>query len=197
MNGARTGQTPTGRPNAGFTLVEIALAMLVFALGILSFFAVLSAALNQANHANDQTQCAIFADGAMAGLRTISDELAETATSNEWAVFWEALRDGTTNVPVAMGGSDSVWLGNMVVRGDGDVHVNTYTNYPLHGGATNVVDHIVHYRLAVAVTNALASIPWSSRATVTLKVWEGEFSQARDTDAVLFYTEYSDRGGVR
>jgi len=187
------------RPAAsGFTLVEIALAMLVFALGILSFFALLSAGLDQSGRAYDQTQCAVFADGVLNGLRAISDELSETAVSNEWAVFWEALRDGTTNVTLAAGGTNGLWADNMIVRGDNTVRTNRYVNYPLHAGElTNVVSHIVHYRMEVRLTNALESIPWHSRAEVVLKVWEGGFGASRDEDSVLFYSEYSDRGGVR
>ncbi len=187
-----------GGAGNGFTLVEIALAMLVFAVGILSFFALLSAGLDQGNRARHQTECAIFADGVLGGLRAISEDLSETAVSNEWAVFWEAMRDGTTNVTVAAGGTNGMWLGDLVVRGGDATYTNVYTNYSLHvSDVTNIVNHIVHYRLNVDVTNALESIPWSSRAMVTLKVWEGGFGTAHDQDSVLFYTEYGDRGAVR
>jgi len=184
------------RHTHGFTLVEIALAMLVFSLGILAFFALLSAGLDQGAVAHDHTRCATFADSVLGGLRGISDELCETATNSEWSAFWTSLQNGTTNVSVAAGGADGVWAGPIVIRG-GATYTNAYTNFALHlGEPGQIVNHVIHYLLDIELTNSLSSAPWPNRAEVTLKTWEGAFGTAHDQDALIFYTEYADRGGL-
>ncbi len=195
---------PTPMPRAAehrtraFTLVEIALAMLAFSLGIMSFFSLLSLGMTQGMEAQDHTRAAEFADSTLRGLRAISDHLSETAEANEWAHFWSELAAGRTNVIVAAGGTNSVWHPAPVVQGGhNQVRHHRYTNFALRLNApSDIVNHAIRYRLDILPVNSLESIPGNNRVQVTLRVWEGETGRSDDPDALIFYTEFADRGRV-
>jgi len=194
------GSAPPHSPRTrAFTLVEIALAMLAFSLGILSFFALLSLGLNQDMEAQDQTRASEFADSTLRGLRAISDHLSETAEGDEWHAFWQDLRDGRTNIIVTAGGDNGIWHPPPVVRSGGHTtRVNAYTNYLLRSDRpSEIVSHVIRYRMDIALVRALETTPRANRAQVTLRVWEGETGRSADPDAMIFYTEFTDRGAVR
>jgi prepilin-type N-terminal cleavage/methylation domain-containing protein len=182
--------------NRGFTLVEIALALLVFSLGVLSVFLLFGRALDRETDALSYTRMALFGDSVLESLQSKSEYLTETASSNEWVQFWEDLSDGQTQIVCAAASSNGVWEGEMSVAADG-LQTNFYYAYPLHGqNATGLLSHIIRYRMSVDVSG-LAEDADEDLARVTLKVWEGEFGRIVDEDGVSFYTEFVDRGRVQ
>ena len=184
--------------NHGFTLVEIALALLVFSLGVLSVFLLFGRALDRESDALSYTRMALFGDSVLEALQAKSEYLTETASSNEWSQFWEDLSDGQTQVVCAAAFSNGVWGSEMSVEGGGEVRTNIYYSYPLphiDGSGTGVLSHSIRYRMTVDlfdfVTNRVKDL-----ASIKLRVWEGEYGGESDEEGMLFYTEFADRGRV-
>lgn len=61
------------RPNTGFTLVEIALSLLVLSVGLLAMFGLMPAGLKTNKQAIDDTVATMFAQEAMNGFKAIAD----------------------------------------------------------------------------------------------------------------------------
>jgi hypothetical protein len=167
-------------------MVEAALAIVVLAIGVLAVFVLFSTGLDTKTRATSDTQAALFADGVFNTLRA---ESAAASEENRWESFWEAMAGGTTNLPVAVGGPDGVWVdSNLVVRA-GTLVTNIYMNYSLRlGQNTNIVSHSLRYQMDVSFEPADAT--WTNRANVMLRVWEGVFGSTNENGAV-FYTEFN------
>ena len=201
------------RNKAGFTLVEIALAILVVAIGVLAIFALLSSGLDNSVRAIDDTHAAMFADNVFNGLRAVSVSLAEKqnqlvgSTNCPWETFWDAFSSGTNSITVAAG---DVWKGgNGVLAITHGFHSITFTNITLRGAndpsiVDRIVDHGLRYDLTVAskLPSGLSpgswGVPylWTNVARVTLKVWPGQFGQTRVEDQLVFYSEFANPGDL-
>jgi Tfp pilus assembly protein PilV len=214
------------RNKAGFTLVEIALAILVVAIGVLAIFALLSSGLDNSVRAIDDTHAAMFADNVFNGLRATSVSLAEKqnqlvkpqpvlgSTNCPWETFWDAFGNPATilphtNITVAAG---DVWskVGNVPITirasaNASDIVKVTFTNVSLRGTTLGIVDHGLRYNLAVAskypsgapyAPSFGAPYLWTNVARVTLKVWPGQFGQTRAEDALVFYSEFANPGDL-
>lgn len=175
--------------NAGFSIIEATLAVVVVAAGVISIFLLFSAGLDLGSPSVGDTTCAMFADSVLNGLRAESERAAR---QGRWLEFWEDFVDGYTNIPVAVQG---VWEGSPVIWAGG-VHTNSLTNYPLHsyGSGACVVGPPIRYRITVELEDPLYYM--TNRADVTLKVWPNDRGPARDNDALIFYTEFRDNGAL-
>lgn len=67
---------------AGFSLVEVALALLVASVGLMAVLALFPAGLDLSKKAQDDTQLSLFADEVLNGLRAIS-----TSTNVPWSAI--------------------------------------------------------------------------------------------------------------
>jgi len=138
------------RPSSGFSLVEVTLALMVMAIGILSIMSLFPAGLDQNARSIADTHAAFFAEEVFAGLQA----KAET----NWAKLEEF------NVPVA---ASNMWSGMT-----NKVHV-TGTNMVMNKYAYNTYeDHALRYRLALTTNGLLKA--------ATLFVWPGEFGSTND-----------------
>jgi Tfp pilus assembly protein PilV len=171
------------KSRSAFTLIEIALAILLIALGILAMFSLLGAGLDTSNKASADAQAAIFADSVFNSLRAESQRAAEAELNNahpeSWTNFWISFKDGTTNIPVAF---TELWESNMVIRGDG-LQTAVFGNV-----GTHIVNHALRYTIAVQ--------PRSRSADVLLNIWDGQFGQTGDTNALIFYSEFRKEGDL-
>lgn len=152
---------PLSAPRAsGFSLVEVTLALMVMAIGILSIMSLFPAGLDQNARSIADTHAAFFAEEVFGGLHA----KAETD--------WENLE--SFNVPVA---ASNMWLPgtNVFVTGS-NVATNVYT----YG---SYEDHALRYRLVV--TNAVGN---GQLKKATLFVWPGEFGTTSDPS--MFYAEF-------
>ena len=173
------------RNNTGFTLVEIALALLVLGIGILSVVALFSSGLDANSKATEETQAALFADNVLNGLRSQSLRAAE---SNTWESFWNRFMDGSTNISSAAPGA---WKTPPVVVGDGNLYTNIYATYAFHADTnTSIVHHALRYKLDVEL-HTPASTWTTNRANVTLFVWPGEYGATALKDGSVFYSEFN------
>ena len=155
----------TGRSlTSAFSLVEVTLALMVMAIGILSIMSLFPAGLDQNARSIADTHAAFFAEEVFGGLHAV----AET----NWANLANA------NLPIAAvarwfpgvpGSLDTVFTSGLT---------NKYS--PSSAPDTNYVDHALRYRL-VLTTNGLLK-------AATLFVWPGEFGSINDP--AMFYAEF-------
>jgi Tfp pilus assembly protein PilV len=169
---------------AGFLMLEVAVALSVLAIGLVALFALLGTGLDSGTRAAAESRAALFARGALAGLRAESDRAAEAGA---WETFWREFAAGTRTMPVP---AEDAWAhaAELALRA-GALATNLYRNESYHGSAaTNIVDHVLRYRLDVELTGP--DTGWTNRAAVVLRVWDGEFGSTGAQRAVEFYTEY-------
>ncbi|MBI2440119.1 MAG: hypothetical protein HYV35_01985 [Lentisphaerae bacterium] len=151
-----------GRPSSAFSLIEVTLAMMVMAVGILGIMVLFPAALQQNERSIGDTHAAVFAEEVFAGLQ------AKAGTN------WATLEAFTMPIAAA-----NMWSNLPAVRA---------TNYPKISTNRYLVpsepyeDHALRYCLA---TNSSAV---GLRKNVTLFVWPGEFGGTNDPD--IFYMEF-------
>lgn len=147
-------------PSSAFSLVEVTLALMVMAIGILSIMSLFPAGLDQNARSIADTHAAFFAEEVFGGLHA----RAET----NWFGLDKDLPIATTN-----------W----------DESVNPLTTFITSTVATNKYcpkskpdyeDHALRYRL-VLTTNGLIK-------SATLFVWPGEFGSTNDPS--IFYAEF-------
>ena len=206
------------RNKTGFTLVEIALAILVVAIGVLAIFALLSAGLDNSVRAIEDTHAAMFADNVFNGLRAVTVAAAERQnqlvrnpswdptwgnTNCPWESFWLQFTGGKTSITVAAGEvwpkAGSAQLAITASSGESDIKRIAFTNVTLRGAETNnIVDHGLRYNLLVASKLGAWNKLWTNTARVTLKVWPGLFGKnpPREEDALVFYSEFANPGDL-
>jgi len=145
---------------AAFSLIEVALALMVVSVGILSVLSLFPMGLDQNARAITDSHAGLFADEVMSGLRAY----AETN--------WGGLNE-TVSFPVAAKGN---FQGMPWTEFNGtNIDVNIYTNL---GG--DIVDHAFRFRLALASNGNIK--------VATLWVWGGEFGATSAPS--IFYEEF-------
>ena len=204
-------QQPTNCPNrsqAGFTLIELAIAVAVVVIGVMGLFALISAGLNSSAQAVADTQSALFVDNVYHGIRAASTSAAEQGKVGvvvEWRRFWKEFDNGTRTLPVAV---PSLWEGKdnprgpstpLEIVGDGSLQAIEFVNIPLHDSRINdSLNHALRYRIDVEFDGSID--PVSSldnlRVSVTMHVWPGAFGDAKDEDALFFYSEFDNPGDL-
>ncbi len=186
----------------GFTLVEVAMALFVFAIGVLALYGLFGLGLREGDEALSAGGATAFAEEVFDTLRSHSDRIAATARSNEWEQFWGEFQTGATNLAVtAHVPGNSIWrsgsdTNDLPAIRAGGLHTNLYVNHGLHDDSlTNVVDRAVRYRLEIGLTNSLPElVPTSNRVHATLFVWEGAYGATNAAQVTTFYTEFHDWG---
>ena len=153
----------------GFSLVEVALALMVTSLGMMAVFSLFPAGMSMNKRAIDDTQLSLFADDLFNGLRAAV-----------WHENWGTLNPNNLEVtPTAT----SVWhtaggrLPSKIGVGEG-VLIYEFAEYP-------VVDLALNYKLDVDYVDA------NTRNSVyfRLELWNGEFKPVGNVAPQLFYTE--------
>lgn len=192
----RIRQQPTAAScQAGFTLVEVALAVLVVALGVLAVFGLLSAGLDQSAKAIAETEGAIFADNVFHGLGAESLALAETPTTTAvhlWEDFWEAAAAGGVTIPVT---APDMWESpdTLEINTDGNIHANEYMTSTARGTGVSVPNHTIRYRINVELAKPVGTL-WYNIAMVTIEVWRGKFGST--DEPMIFYEEFANPGDL-
>jgi len=167
---------------AGFTLIEVALAIVALGLGVLAAYYLLSSGLDTGQKAGADTQAAVFADSVLSTLRVESEHAAK---QGNWTTFWSQFAGGS-NIPVAF---QEAWDEDLTVQASqgGAIHAIVFTNYGFRADApTNIVNSALRYTLAVT--------PYSDRAEALLQVWNCQYATNSDETAFTFYSEYGRMG---
>ncbi len=151
---------PAWRRCDGFNLVEIALAVFVMSLGLVSLFALFPVGLGLADTARQETQIGMFADYVFGGLRVAAQSGA-------------AWSEGTPPYLSAPGGA-----GHMVEHRPVD---EITVEFPAHTDTDRHPSYL-RYTLNLGLRGANPVVP-----TATLKVRAGRTGSLATTD---FYTEF-------
>ena len=185
------GRVQNGR--AGFSLVEVSLALLVVGVGMMGAFALFPAGLDAGKAALEDSRASLFADEAFDSLRALSvaktnsvmlfstnsfNDYRDAAPAEPGSEFWS----GSTN-RMAPRVTDKIWPGTAVsnIAYLGSVTNNRYAPAWQLGLTVPLPEYSFRYRLAaVTSTNRIMR--------VKLTYWPGEFGPATNTDYV-FYTE--------
>jgi type IV pilus modification protein PilV len=193
---------------AGFTLIEVALAVAVVVIGLLALFALISAGLDASSKALADTHAAQFADNIYNGLRSRSLAEAEKGTAPNgnvyWRVFWRDFANSSETISVA---ASNYWDAATFDIQASPAAFGTYIpasrtvvfeNETQHaGGMDDLVNHALRYRLEVH-PNTVAS--WdltdleNARVEVVTYIWPGEFGGTNNP--LLFYSEFNNPGDL-
>ncbi|MDO9541220.1 MAG: prepilin-type N-terminal cleavage/methylation domain-containing protein [Kiritimatiellia bacterium] len=151
--------------SAGFSLVEISLALLVVGIGMLAILSMFPAGLDQNVRSISDTHAGLFAGEVFSSLRVY----AETN--------WDEIGETILNLPVA---AKDNWYnsGSLDIKLDNEIHANVYC----HPDNTNIVDHAFRYRITL-LTNDLRLIKSAS-----LRFWPGQFGTS--SNPAMFYAEF-------
>jgi len=158
----------------GFTLIEIALALLVASIGLMGILGLFPAGLQMSKMASDETQAALFAETVLNGVR------AQAATSR-----WDRIRNGI-DLPAP---TPDVWNDPNTLRirpttGSDFATLHYETPGSMAGGGTGYRDFSIRYRLQIVDID-------SKRKAVYLDVMPGEFGNAFTNE---FYMELYNHG---
>jgi len=150
--------------NSGFSLVEISLALLIIAIGMLAILGMFPSGLDQNARSISDTHAALFAGEVFSGLRV----QAETN--------WQGIGNTITNLPAAAGSAN--WYDSDVldVQLDNQIHTNIYR----HPDNTNMIDHSFRYRMTLTTNGQIKA--------VTLRFWPGQYGTA--SNPAMFYAEF-------
>lgn len=198
-----------GKRRNGFTLMEVALAVVVVAVGVLALFALISTGLDASAKAVSTTQAAFFADATFNALRTTNVFVSQ---NGNWSNFWGRFASGAINAgtPYLSVPAPTNWVGYGSAQELKVYGVTTlankcrelrFRNLPTRGTGTNMPSGALRYRLSVS--NAPPSYTRSTRL-VTLFVWPGPgngsspitIQDADDKKALAFYSEFPDVGSL-
>jgi len=151
--------------NEGFSLVEVSLAILVVAVGILSAMALSPPGLDATREAVEDTHTALFAEEVLNGYRSLAEVLQNWTLLDTWPL---------------VGPGEGIWenYDDLTVIPDNTIRANVYQRIN-----SDIVEYAVRYRLRIA------SLPATNNDIkfVRLEVWNGEFGS--DADPTVYYTE--------
>ena len=153
----------------GFSLIEITLAILVVAVGLMAVFSLLPFGLKSSRTAVDETRISHFAEETFGAYRMLASQ-----------VGWTNLVSlSPSELPSGMYNAD---LAPMFTTG-GDVLTN---RYEVTVGGVTFQDYAFRFKM----TNHMVD---SRTIGVTLRVWPGEFGSEDDvinnTNDITFYAE--------
>jgi len=165
VEGNRYSTAGLPRGSRGFSLVEISLALLIVAIGMLAILGMFPAGLDQNARSISDTHAALFAGEVFGSLRVHAETNWDGIGSNTILYLSTA---GSTN-----------WY-NPSSELDTMLDNNIYTNIYRRRQNTNLIDHAFRYRISLT-TNGLIK-------AATLRFWPGEFGTA--SNPAMFYSEF-------
>jgi prepilin-type N-terminal cleavage/methylation domain-containing protein len=157
---------------AGFSLVEVALALLVVAVGLMGVFSLFPVGIESNRKAIQETQISLFAEYVLNGFRYESEQLA-----------WAEVSDGP-GFSISELASKYVWQSPpMIVAGPG-VKVASYRAL----GNPDIEEMAFRYELRVYPVAGANDVK-----AMVLNIWPGQYGPLINTNT--FYTEiYNYRG---
>jgi prepilin-type N-terminal cleavage/methylation domain-containing protein len=160
----------------GFTLVEVALALLVVSIGLLALFSLFPAGLRLNKQSTDETQAALFAEEVLNGIRAWS-------TVYDWGL----IRDALELEPPAY----HIWYqaDALIVEVTGN---NWRTNRYVKVGPRGVAEDSRYADFGVRYRLEIDDIPGRPAYAVRLFVRPGEFGPVEPE--YIFYTELYNHG---
>ncbi|HMO05094.1 MAG TPA: prepilin-type N-terminal cleavage/methylation domain-containing protein [Kiritimatiellia bacterium] len=181
------------RSRAGFSLVELSLALLVVSIGLISLIGLFPASLDMSKRAIDETYASFLADSAFSSYREAAKLVPWDALNTYQPIAPNTIsRNGAVN-------NDVFWERSVDLRLVPD---NTVRTLVFTAGSTeekwkpsagwvlpdswSMEDHALRYRLRIENASP-AQDPRIKR--VFLEVWMGQFGNINNEQPERFYTE--------
>jgi prepilin-type N-terminal cleavage/methylation domain-containing protein len=162
--------------SAGFTLIEVALALLVVAIGMIAVMGLFPQGLEANKRSIDETRVAMFAEDVMSGYRALSRVTAwNNLPSRQLPAVAVDMWKKDSNA------SSEYYLD--IVPNDQNIRTNVYALDPTFSWVVSeeiFIDYALRYRLTVETGNR-------SVATLRLEVWPGQFGS--EDNPTVFLTE--------
>jgi len=182
-----------GSRNAGFSLIEISLALLVISIGMIAIVGLFPTSLGMGKRAIDETYASFLADSAFASFKGAASEYA-----NDWINLTNALPIAPNSVDY---NQDVFWdqSGDLRIRADGLIHTQKYvagsSDEKWAGNGVMILDnnwsmedHALRYRISTDI------IPPGRIMRMVMEIWMGEYGSQNSTNAEVFYTEIFNHG---
>jgi len=185
--------------------MEVALAILVMALGVVAVFSMIATGLDANAMAVADTQACLFADSVFRGIRAESINAAtgmhpefppdqiETA-QERWEEFWTKFKNGNLIIPVAA--PDTWKVSPQPIKPGGGMESPKFTIKAMRSGVggdrqriESIENHTLRYRLKLEQSGDTAY-------KATLSIWEGKFGSDDPKHALVFYTEFYNPGDL-
>jgi type II secretory pathway pseudopilin PulG len=151
---------------AAFSLVEVTLALMVMAIGILSIMSLFPAGLDQNARSIADTHAAFFAEEVFGGLQACAETNLTNLVNFNMPVSAKTMWDPETN-RVEVAGTNIMTI--------------VYKLNPYE-------DHALRYRLVVTNASGNNVLGNGLLQSATLWVWPGEFGSTNDPS--MFYAEF-------
>lgn len=155
---------------SGFSIVEVSIALLVAAVGLLSVMALFPAGMMLARKAADETQCALFAEEVFNGFRALM-----SSTNLSWSSI-DTLEIGVPAPDMWQNGDQLKFKAN----GSGTL-VYKYKYEP------DMLDYALRYVMSVSDAGYGGRLKG-----LRLTLWNGEYGST--TNPLVYYTEIYDMG---
>ena len=181
---------PVAITRAGFSLVELALALLVVSVGLISIIGLFPASLDMSKKAINETYATFLADSAIASYREAAhyvpwDELANYSPIGPNTIS----KGGYENTDVFWRNSDELRLiADNTVRTQVFAAASTPEKWAPGSGLsiTPMEDHSLRYRLRIEDVD-VTNDPRLKR--LVLEVWLGQFGKTSNEKPEVFYAE--------
>jgi prepilin-type N-terminal cleavage/methylation domain-containing protein len=169
---------------AGFSLVEVSLAILVVAVGLLAVYGLFPSGLNASKRATDEVQAVVFAEEVINGVRALAEDPAIS-----WSQVDQLKLPGYSQSGLPTPGPN-LWEypDDLIVVAGVGLRTNKYMinktgrmNTPM-----DIANYAVRYDLDV---RDLAGRPAKA---IRLEVWNGEYGPTNES--VIFYSEIYNTG---
>lgn len=199
------GHPPHAR--TGFMLIELAVAAMVIAIGVLALLGIAHVGDRAATDTENETRAALFSDEVFTTLRLYSDQVSANTNHQGWLDFWTRVSRGEA-LPVANWTLfPDIWQqhGNIEypsIIADGTGNDRGRTNIWYATASAGTPDFAFQYRLMISRPTDDGAVPFldpvdsspTNTVWATLHVWNGVFR--RQPQPFTFYTHFSDSGGL-
>lgn len=174
---------------SAFTLIEMAIALVVISIGMLTLMKLFSDGFVRARTAIGEVRAAHFAGDVFDTLRAMSAKATYWhADSNAWVDVWDTWAYGETNFPVAMSGLWGDGKSDLLIQGNDTPLLLAFTNIE------GVVSHAFRYQLTIVPPPFPET--GTNWASATLHIWEGVRGPTTLDTAVSFYSEFPRAGAT-
>lgn len=179
---------------AGFSLIEISLALLVVSIGMLAIAGLFPTSLGMGKRAIDETYASFLADSAFSSYKGAA---VYYSTNFSDLVYYTPIAPNTVN-----DNEDVFWENSESLRlvANGGIRTLNYratsSNNKWEGGSYilpngwSMDDHALRYRITMTQDNNDQRI-----MKVQMEIWMGEFGSSDSKEAEVFYTEIFNHGG--
>ena len=165
------------RKKRGFTLVEVALALMIVGVGVLTVVGLFYSGTDVGKLSTEETRMALFADSVFNGVRSVVEN-----------GHWNDL--GSASFPLLPAVAATKWRNPSPIDLAALNSVVTITNIYNDGSPQGIYEGALRYRLSVRPPGQ-PGVPPNVKC-LQMEIWPGEFGT--NNNPTIYYTEYYQHG---